>query len=203
MIERRIRRNSVLDRSTAETRIHVELNVDGSGESRIATGIGFYDHLLEAFAKHGRFDLELSCDGDLHVDEHHTMEDCGLALGAAFDEALGDRAGLVRMGDAAVPLDEALVQAVVDCSGRPYAAVQLEWVGDRIGEASTQMVTHALQSFAQAARVALHIRQLAGANDHHVAEAAFKALARALDAATQLDPRIAGEIPSTKGTLTE
>ena len=131
------------------------------------------------------------------------MEDCGLALGAAFDEALGDRAGLVRMGDAAVPLDEALVQAVVDCSGRPYAAVQLEWVGDRVGEAPTQMVTHALQSFAQAARLALHIRQLAGANDHHVAEAAFKALARALDAATQLDPRIAGEVPSTKGTLTE
>ena len=199
MIERR----SKLDRSTAETRIHVELNVDGSGESRIATGIGFYDHLLEAFAKHGRFDLELSCDGDLQVDEHHTMEDCALALGAAFDQARGDRAGLVRMGDSAVPLDEALVQAVVDCSGRPYAAVRLEWVGDRVGEAPTQMIPHALQSFAQTARIALHVRQLAGANDHHVAEAAFKALARALDAATQLDPRITGEVPSTKGTLTE
>ena len=199
MIERR----ATLDRETAETRIHVELNVDGTGTSRVATGIGFYDHLLEAFAKHGRFDLELSCDGDLHVDEHHTMEDCALALGAAFDQALGDRAGLVRMGDASVPLDEALVQAVVDCSGRPYAAVRLDWVGDRVGEAPTQMIRHALQSFAQTARIALHVRQLAGANDHHVAEAAFKALARALDAATQLDPRIAGEVPSTKGTLTE
>ena len=199
MIERR----ATLDRETAEPRIHVELNVDGTGTSRVATGIGFYDHLLEAFAKHGRFDLELSCEGDLQVDEHHTMEDCGLALGAAFDEALGDRAGLVRMGDAVVPLDEALVQAVVDCSGRPYAAVHLDWIGERIGEASTQMIGHALQSFAQGARVALHVRQLAGANDHHVAEAAFKALARALDAATQLDPRIAGQVPSTKGTLTE
>ncbi len=199
MIERR----ATLDRETAETRIHVELNVDGTGTSQVATGIGFYDHLLEAFAKHGRFDLELSCDGDLHVDEHHTMEDCGLALGAAFDEALGDRAGLVRMGDAVVPLDEALVQAVVDCSGRPYAAVHLEWIGERVGEAPTQLIGHALQSFAQGARVALHVRQLAGANDHHVAEAAFKALARALDAATQLDPRIAGQVPSTKGTLTE
>ena len=199
MIERR----ATLDRETAETRIHVELNVDGTGTSRVATGIGFYDHLLEAFAKHGRFDLDLSCDGDLHVDEHHTMEDCALALGAAFDQALGDRAGLVRMGDSAVPLDEALVQAVVDCSGRPYAAVRLEWVGDRVGEVPTQMIPHALRSFAQTARIALHVRQLAGANDHHVAEAAFKALARALDAATQLDPRIAGEVPSTKGTLTE
>ena len=114
-----------------------------------------------------------------------------------------DRAGLVRMGDSTVPLDEALVQAIVDCSGRPYAAVQLSWIGERIGEAPTQMVGHALGSFAQTAKVALHVRQLAGANDHHVAEAAFKALARALDAATQLDPRIAGEVPSTKGTLTE
>jgi imidazoleglycerol-phosphate dehydratase len=198
-----IARRATLDRNTAETRIHVELAVDGTGEARVATGIGFFDHMLEAFAKHGRFDLELRCEGDLQVDEHHTMEDCALALGAAFDQALGDRAGLVRMGDATVPLDEALVQAVVDCSGRPYAAVALEWVGERVGEAPTQMIAHALHSLAQGARIALHVRQLAGANDHHVAEAAFKALARALDAATQLDPRIAGEVPSTKGTLTE
>ncbi len=196
-------RRATFDRDTAETRIHVELAVDGTGEARVATGVGFYDHMLEAFAKHGRFDLELRCEGDLQVDEHHTMEDCALALGGAFDRALGDRAGLVRMGDATVPLDEALVQAVVDCSGRPYAAIGLEWVGERVGEAPTQMIGHALQSFAQSARIALHVRQLAGANDHHIAEAAFKALARALDAATQLDPRILGEVPSTKGTLTE
>jgi imidazoleglycerol-phosphate dehydratase len=198
-----IPRRATLDRNTAETRIHVELAVDGTGEARVATGIGFFDHVLEAFAKHGRFDLELRCEGDLQVDEHHTMEDCALALGAAFDRALDDRAGLVRMGDATVPLDEALVQAVVDCSGRPYATIALEWVGERVGEVPTQMIAHALHSFAQGARIALHVRQLAGANDHHVAEAAFKALARALDAATQLDPRIAGEVPSTKGTLTE
>ena len=195
-------RRATLERATAETRIRVELEVDGTGKSRIATGVGFLDHLLEAFAKHGRFDLELECEGDLHVDEHHTIEDCALVLGAAFDEALGEREGIVRMGDAAVPLDEALVQAVVDCSGRPWAAIGLEWTGERIGGAPTQMIGHALHSFAQGARVALHVRQLAGANDHHVAEAAFKALARALDAATRPDPRIAGETPSTKGTLT-
>ena len=195
-------RRATVTRDTAETRIHVELDVDGTGEARVGTGVGFYDHMLEAFAKHGRFDLQLTCEGDLHVDEHHTMEDCALALGTAFDEALGDRAGLVRMGDATVPLDEALVQAVVDVSGRPYAAVGLTWVGERVGEATTQMLTHALHSLAQTARITLHVRQLAGANDHHIAEAAFKALGRALDAATQLDPRIAGEVPSTKGTLT-
>ena len=195
-------RRATVNRDTAETRIHVELDVDGTGEARVGTGVGFFDHMLEAFAKHGRFDLQLTCEGDLHIDDHHTMEDCGLALGTAFDEALGDRAGLVRMGDATVPLDEALVQAVIDVSGRPYSTIGLTWVGDRVGEATTQMLTHALHSFAQAARVTLHVRQLAGVNDHHVAEAAFKALARALDVATQLDPRIAGEVPSTKGTLT-
>ncbi|MYI82639.1 MAG: imidazoleglycerol-phosphate dehydratase HisB [Chloroflexi bacterium] len=195
-------RRAVLDRITAETRIHVELDIDGTGLAEVATGVGFYDHVLEAFAKHGRFDLELRCDGDLHVDEHHTMEDCALALGAAVDEALGDRSGLVRMGDATVPLDETLVQAVIDCSGRPYAAIDLDWGGERIGQAPTEMLGHALQSFSQGARCALHVRQLAGANDHHIAEAAFKALGRALDAATRRDPRIAGEVPSTKGTLT-
>ena len=137
----------------------------------------------------------------LAVYERRVIYVC-FALGAAFDEALGDRAGLVRMGDSTVPLDEALVQAVVDLSGRPYAAIGLTWVGNRVGEATTQMLTHALHSFAQGARITLHVRQLAGANDHHIAEAAFKALGRALDAATQADPRIAGQVPSTKGTLT-
>ena len=148
------------------------------------------------------FDLVLSCEGDLQVDAHHTMEDCGIALGAAFDRALGDRAGLVRMGDSTVPLDEALVQAVVDLSGRPFAAIGLDFVGERIGEAPTEMVAHVLQSFSVGARLTLHVRQLAGANDHHIAEAAMKALGRALDAATRPDERIAGEVPSTKGTLT-
>lgn len=195
-------RRATVDRETAETKIHVELNVDGTGRADIATGIGFYDHMLTAFAKHGRFDITLTCAGDLEVDSHHTMEDCALALGTAFDRALGDRAGLVRMGDAAVPLDEALVQAVLDLSGRPFAAIGLDFVGERIGEAPAEMVSHVLQSFSVGARLTLHVRQLAGANDHHIAEAAMKALGRALDAATRLDPRIAGEVPSTKGTLT-
>ena len=196
------RRQAVVDRETAETRIHVELNIDGDGRAKVETGIGFYDHMLTAFARHGRFDLTLSCEGDLHVDAHHTMEDVALALGAAVDRALGDRTGIVRMGDATVPLDEALVQAVVDVSGRPYAAVSFDFVGERIGEAPTEMVPHVIQSFATTARLTLHVRQLAGANNHHIAEAAMKALGRALDAATRPDERIAGQVPSTKETLT-
>lgn len=195
-------RRATVDRETAETRIHVSLNVDGSGRAEVQTGIGFYDHMLTAFARHGRFDVEVRCEGDLHVDAHHSMEDTALALGAAFDRALGDRTGITRMGDALVPLDEALVQAVVDISGRPFAVTSFDWVGERIGEAPTEMVAHVLQSFATAARVTLHVRQLAGANDHHIAEAAMKALGRALDAATRLDERIAGQVPSTKETLT-
>ncbi len=195
-------RLATVDRETAETKIHVTLNVDGSGRAEVQTGIGFYDHMLSAFARHGRFDVDVRCEGDLHVDAHHTMEDTALALGAAFDRALGDRTGITRMGDALVPLDEALVQAVVDISGRPFAVTSFNWVGERIGEAPTEMVAHVLQSFATAARLTLHVRQLAGANDHHIAEAAMKALGRALDAATRPDERIAGQVPSTKETLT-
>ncbi len=180
----------------------MELVVDGSGAAEASTGVGFYDHMLEAFARHGRFDLRVSCAGDLQVDPHHTMEDVALALGQAFDSALGERAGIVRMGDATVPLDEALVQAVVDLSGRSYAAVDLDFAGERVGEAPTELVPHVLGSFAVGMRSTLHVRQLAGANDHHVAEAAMKALGRALDAATRLDERLAGRVPSTKGTLT-
>ncbi|MEZ4503817.1 MAG: imidazoleglycerol-phosphate dehydratase HisB [Dehalococcoidia bacterium] len=195
-------RRATVDRETAETRIHIDLDVDGRGLANVSTGIGFYDHMLTAFARHGRFDLEVQTQGDLEVDAHHTMEDTALALGTAFDQALAGREGIVRMGDALVPLDEALVQAVVDISGRPYAATSFDWVGERIGEAPTEMVAHVLQSFAVGARLTLHVRQLAGANDHHIAEAAMKALGRALDAATRLDERIAGMVPSTKETLT-
>ncbi len=195
-------RRAEVDRETAETRIHVALNVDGSGHAVVTTGIGFYDHMLSAFAKHGRFDLRVEATGDLHVDAHHTMEDVALAVGQAFDRALGDRAGIVRMGDATVPLDEALVQCAVDVSGRPFAATAFAFVGTMIGEAPAEMVPHVFQSLATAAKLALHVRQLAGANDHHVAEAAMKALGRALDAATARDPRLAGQVPSTKGTLT-
>ncbi len=195
-------RSASVERETAETRVHIELNIDGQGSAEINTGVGFYDHMLSAFAKHGRFDLTVSCEGDLHVDAHHTMEDVALALGTAFDRALGERAGIVRMGDATVPLDEALVQAVVDISGRPYAVTSFDFVGERIGEAPAEMVPHVLRSFATGARVTLHVRQLAGANDHHIAEAAMKALGRALDVATRPDERIAGQVPSTKETLT-
>ena len=195
-------RRTTVDRETAETKVHVGLDVDGTGRAEVHTGISFFDHMLTAFARHGRFDLDVRCEGDLHVDAHHTMEDTALALGSAFDRALGDRTGISRMGDALVPLDEALVQAVIDVSGRPFAVTSFDWVGERIGDAPTEMVSHVLQSFSQGARVTLHVRQLAGANDHHIAEAAMKALGRALDAATRLDERIAGQVPSTKETLT-
>ncbi|MPZ99042.1 MAG: imidazoleglycerol-phosphate dehydratase HisB [Dehalococcoidia bacterium] len=195
-------RRATVERDTAETRVHVDLNVDGTGRAEVATGIGFYDHMLTAFARHGRFDLTVRASGDLEIDAHHTMEDIALVLGQAFDEALGDRAGIVRMGDALVPLDEALVQVAIDISGRPYAATNLQFTGDRIGEAPAEMVSHVLRSFASTAKVALHARQLAGANDHHIAEATMKALGRALDAASTYDSRIAGEVPSTKETLT-
>jgi imidazoleglycerol-phosphate dehydratase len=191
-----------VDRKTAETRIHVELSVDGTGEAEVSTGIGFYDHMLTAFARHGRFDLKVEAEGDLQIDEHHTMEDVALVVGQALDAALGDRAGIVRMGDALVPLDEALIQVAVDISGRPSSAISLDFVGNRVGEAPTEMVSHVLSSFATAGKLTLHVRQLAGSNNHHIAEATMKALGRAIDAATRLDERIAGQVPSTKETLT-
>jgi imidazoleglycerol-phosphate dehydratase len=195
------RRAATLNRDTKETRIRVRLALDGTGQARITTGIGFLDHMLDALARHGRFDLDVEASGDLHVDAHHTVEDVAIVLGRAFAQAVGDAAGIVRMGEATVPLDESLVQAVVDISGRPFAAVDLPFAGEMIGQMPTEMVRHFLRSFAAEARVTLHIRLLAGENDHHRAEAAFKALARALDAATRPDPRIAGVVPSTKGVL--
>jgi len=195
-------RTATVDRKTTETRIHVELSVDGTGHAEISTGIGFYDHMLTAFARHGRFDLKVEAAGDLHIDEHHTMEDVALAVGQALDAALGDRAGIVRMGDALVPLDEALIQVAVDISGRPSSAISLDFVGDRVGAAPTEMVSHVLNSMATAGKLTLHVRQIAGSNNHHIAEATMKALGRALDAATRLDERISGQVPSTKETLT-
>ncbi len=195
-------RTATVTRKTAETEIRVELNLDGTGVTRISTGVGFYDHMLNAFARHGRFDLIVQAIGDLHIDPHHTMEDIALVLGQAVDEALGGREGIVRMADSLVPLDEALIQCVIDVSGRPFSSVSLEFIGEMIGEAPTQMVDHVLRSFATTAKLTLHVRQLAGSNDHHIAEATMKALGRALDAATSIDPRIAGQVPSTKETLT-
>ena len=188
-------------RETAETRVFVRIDLDGTGAAQIRTGVGFYDHLLDQLARHGLFDLTVEADGDLEIDAHHTVEDVAICLGRAFHQALGERRGIVRMADRTVPLDEALIHAVVDLSGRPYHDIRLQFHGERIGALPTEMVTHALYSFANEARLALHIRQLAGANDHHRAEAAFKALARALGDAVQIDPRRVDAAVSTKGTL--
>ncbi len=192
-------RRVVVARRTRETDITIGLDLDGSGRADVATGVGLYDHLLSSFAHHGLFDLQVTAKGDLEVDEHHTVEDVALVLGAAFAEALGDRAGIVRFGDAAVPMDEALASAVVDVGGRPYAVLDVPFRGERIGTLPTQLVDHALEAFARTAGATLHLRAR-GRNDHHVAEAAFKALARALRAAVAPDPRRAG-VASTKGSL--
>lgn len=186
-------------RSTRETSITVTLGLDGTGSTTVDTGIGFYDHLLGSMAHHGMFDLAVNADGDLQVDEHHTVEDVALVVGAAFAEALGDRAGIVRFGQSSVPMDESLATAVVDLGGRPYAVIDLPFRGERVGGLPLQLVEHALEAFARTAGATLHVAA-SGRNDHHLAEATFKALGRALRAACDSDPRRAG-VASTKGTL--
>lgn len=186
-------------RSTRETDITITLDVDGTGRADISTGIGMWDHLLSSFAHHGLFDLEIRATGDLEVDEHHTVEDVALVLGAAFAEALGDRAGIRRFGDAAVPMDESVATAVVDMGGRPYAVIDLPFLAERAGTLPLQLVDHSLESFARTAGATLHLRGT-GRNDHHLGEAAFKALGRAVRAACEPDPRREG-VASTKGSL--
>ena len=192
-------RTAEVQRATRETDITVRLTLDGQGVASIATGIGFYDHLLTSLAHHGLFDLEITARGDLHVDEHHTVEDVALVLGAAFAEALGDRAGIRRFGESSVPMDESVATAILDIGGRPYAVIDLPFRGERVGELPLQLVDHALEAFARTAGATLHLRG-AGRNDHHLAEAAFKALGRALRVACEPDPRREG-VASTKGTL--
>jgi len=196
-------RTAERSRSTRETRIQVRLDVDGSGEADIRTGIGFFDHMLDALARHGLFDLHVRCEGDLHVDAHHTVEDVGIVLGGAFAEALGEKRGIVRYADATVPLDEALVRAVVDVSGRPFLHfdVPLPAGQDRIGDFDAALSAEFWRAFATESRITMHLDGLRASNAHHVVEATFKAAARALDAATRLDPRRADSVPSTKGTL--
>ncbi len=194
-------RKARVERETRETRVAVEVCLDGGGGCAVDTGIGMLDHMLEQIARHGLFDLEVSASGDLDRDEHHLVEDVGLCLGAAFDEALGDRAGLVRMGHAVVPMDETLVLAALDLSGRGYATADLKFERDRVGQLPTELVSHFLESFARTARMTLHVRELAGGNDHHRMEAAFKALARALGTAVRRDARAGQDVPSTKGSL--
>ncbi|MCS7057172.1 MAG: imidazoleglycerol-phosphate dehydratase HisB [Thermoflexales bacterium] len=189
-----------IQRTTNETDVSVYLDLDGSGRADIQTGIGFYDHMLHHVAHHGLFDLAVRAVGDLHVDEHHTVEDVAIALGQALNEALGDRAGIVRMADAWVTMDEALAQVIVDLSGRPYSVFHGAFAAPKIGGLSTTLIPHAFDSIAVHGRLNVHARLLYGRDDHHKAEALFKALGRALDAATRIDPRRSG-IPSTKGML--
>lgn len=194
-------RTAEISRQTNETQITIKLNLDGSGQHEISTEVGFLDHMLTHLAVHGLFDLTAQAKGDLHIDVHHTVEDVALALGQAFDKALGDRKGIVRMGDCFAPMDETLAHVAVDLSGRPYAVVQAEWHTPYVGNIPTTLFSHFFESFAVTARCNLHARVLYSRDDHHQAEALFKAWARALDQATQIDPRRAGVIPSTKGTL--
>ena len=194
-------RSATLHRQTNETDIQLSLDLDGTGQHDITTGIGFLDHMLAHIAVHGLFDLTVKAAGDLHVDAHHTIEDTALLLGQALTEAVGDKRGLVRMGAAYVPMDEALAFVAVDLSGRPYAVVQAEWHGAAIGQFPTSLVPHFFESLAATARANVHARVEYGRDDHHQAEALFKALGRALDTATTIDPRRAGRLPSTKGTL--
>ena len=194
-------RTAEISRQTNETQIQIPLDLDGPGTHEISTGVGFLDHMLTHLSVHGLFDLTIKATGDLHIDSHHTVEDVALALGTAFDKALSNRKGIVRMGDCFVPMDETLAHVAIDLSGRPYAVIQAEWHTPYVGNIPTTLLPHFFESFAVTSRCNLHARVLYGRDDHHQAEALFKAWARALAAATQIDPRRAGVIPSTKGTL--
>ena len=194
-------RTAKIHRKTLETDIQISLALDGTGQYEAATGLGFLDHMLAHIAVHGLFDLTVRATGDLHVDAHHTVEDVALTLGQAFDQALGDRVGIVRIGAATVPMDESLASVAVDLSGRPYTVTEMSWDGPTTGGLPVTLIPHIFESFAVGARANVHARVLYGRDDHHKAEALFKALGRALDAATCLDARRAGVVPSTKGAL--
>ena len=194
-------RTAEVSRDTAETKIKVRLNLDGTGESKLATGIGFFDHMLDQIARHGLIDLDVQCEGDLHIDGHHTVEDVGIAIGQAVKQAVGDKRGLTRYGHSYVPLDEALSRVVVDFSGRPGLVLDAKFTSGTIGQLDTQLIHEFFQGFVNHALVTLHIDNLKGANAHHQAETMFKAFGRALRMALTPDPRMAGTVPSTKGVL--
>ncbi|WP_426262908.1 imidazoleglycerol-phosphate dehydratase HisB [Sphingomonas sp. PWP1-2] len=194
-------RTATISRRTSETSIDVSVNLDGTGAFQISTGIGFFDHMLEQLSRHSLIDLDVRTVGDLHIDQHHTVEDTGLAIGAAILEALGEKRGIRRYADAHSPMDETLTRVAIDISGRPYLVWKTEFSQKKLGEMDTEMFEHFFHSFAQTAGITLHIETLYGSNNHHIAEAAFKGVARALREAVELDPRKAGVIPSTKGTL--
>lgn len=194
-------RKAEIVRKTAETEINLSLNLDGKGDSKIDTGCGFLDHMLTLFAKHGRFDLNVKCKGDTQVDYHHTTEDIGIVLGEAFSKALGDKCGIVRYGSFILPMDETLVMSAVDISGRCHLGYKLEIPSQRVGDFDTELVEEFFWGFVRKAGVTLHIRSLEGTNSHHIIEAAFKCVARALKQAVAIDKEFADEIPSTKGVL--
>lgn len=194
-------RSAKVSRNTTETRINVELNLDGSGKVKFDTGVPFLDHMLDQIARHGLLDITILAKGDLHIDAHHTVEDIGITLGQAFNQAVGDKKGLRRYGHAYVPLDEALSRVVLDISGRPGLVFNCEFVRDSVGEFDVDLINEFFQGFVNHALVTLHIDNLAGNNAHHQAETIFKAFGRALRMALELDPRMAGVMPSTKGTL--
>ncbi len=194
-------RISNINRKTAETDISITLNLDGTGKSEIDTGVGFFDHMLTLFASHGMFDLTVKCNGDLNVDAHHTVEDVGICLGMAFDEAMGDKKGIKRYADKTIPMDEALVLVATDISGRPYLGFSLDVPAKRVGNFDTELVSEFFYSFVRNAKLTLHINKLAGKNTHHIIEGCFKAFGRVMDEATSIDSRRADVLPSTKGVL--
>ena len=194
-------RIATINRATAETRIDVTVNLDGSGQYRVATGIGFLDHMLEQLARHSLIDLDVRVAGDLHIDGHHTTEDSALAIGEAVAKALGDKRGIRRYGDALSPMDETLTRVAIDLSGRPWLVWKTAFTVSRLGDLDTELIEHWFHSFAQTAGATLHVETLYGQNNHHIVESAFKGLARALRAAVEIDPRKGDAIPSTKGVL--
>jgi imidazoleglycerol-phosphate dehydratase len=194
-------RKATLERATSETKVAVTVDLDGSGRYDVATGIGFLDHMLAQLARHGLFDLTVKADGDLHIDSHHTTEDVGIVIGQAFARALGERRGIRRYGQALSAMDETLVRVVIDASNRPYLIWKVRFNQPKLGELDTEMVKEWFQAFAQNAGLTLHVETLYGENSHHICEACFKGLARALREAVEIDPRKEGAVPSTKGTL--
>jgi imidazoleglycerol-phosphate dehydratase len=194
-------RKGTVKRKTKETDVEVEVNLDGAGRSSIATGIGFLDHMLDLLARHSRIDITVKAKGDTHIDDHHTAEDTGIALGQAVKQALGDMKGITRYADVHVPMDEALTRVALDISGRPFLVFKAEFVRDKVGTFDTELVQEWFQAFAMNAGITLHAETLYGSNDHHIAESCFKGLARALRAAIAIDPRAKDEVPSTKGSL--
>ncbi len=196
-----LRRRARCERATQETRIAVEIALDGTGERDCRTGVGFFDHMLEQLARHALLDLQIRADGDTHIDDHHTVEDTGIALGQAFADALGDKRGIRRYGACLLPMDEALVRTALDLSGRPFLVWSVDFPSDKIGTFDTELVREFFQAFSTHGGITLHVEKLAGANSHHIAEATFKSVAQALRVAVEPDPRRADDIPSTKGVL--